>query len=73
MTIIDAIQVYLLAVMLIPLCICGYALSYVVVAKDPDHELAKVHNKLRWCAKATMPYFAIITCGMIYGCLVIAS
>jgi cytochrome c oxidase assembly factor CtaG len=73
MTIIDAIIAYLVALMLIPITISAYAMSYVIVAKDPDHELAKVHSKLRLCAKATMPYFALITCALIYGAALIAS
>lgn len=66
MGIADALIVYFLALGLIPLTVIAYAMSYVIVAKDPDHELAKIHYKLRWCSRAAFPYFAGITSGLIF-------
>lgn len=61
MTIIDAVQVYLLAVMLIPLCICGYALSYVIEAKGSDDLTRQAQRLMAMAVRLSLPYLATIT------------
>ena len=55
------IVIYLLSVMLIPLTIGAYALTYVIQAKDSDSMVRESHIMMRLCVKLAAPYFAICT------------
>ena len=64
-TAVDAIIVYLLALMLIPLTISAYALTYVIQAKDSDSMVRESHIMMRLCVKLAAPYFAV--CTVLFG------
>lgn len=65
MTIYFAVIIYLLAVGLIPLTICAYALSHVIMAKDFEPELQLGHRLMRRCMKAIPAYFSVITAALL--------
>lgn len=59
MTIGDIIIAYLLAVALVPLCICAYTLTGAMPNKDAS--TAKVNQTLKLAVRLATPYIAVIT------------
>jgi hypothetical protein len=65
MTIMQAIQIYLLALLFIPVNVCAYALTHVIMAKDSDSEIRGAHRIMAFCVRHTRHYFTAVTCLMV--------
>lgn len=65
MTILDALQIYLIALLFIPVNVCAYALTHVIMAKDSDSEIRGAHRIMAFCVRHTRHYFTGVTCLML--------